>query len=303
MPWMVVMTIYDDEKTHIVPIESLVKKVKKFGHDALVQIYPQGPELGKKWELNSDEMVIGRDAVNEVVVAKNAVSRKHAKLTFDGVNRILTDLNSTNGTYLNNRPIQSSLLNQGDQIKIGDAIFKYLVGSNVETAYHEEIYRMTIIDGLTNIYNKRFFMEEINRETARATRHERPLSLIIFDIDHFKKINDSYGHLAGDTVLQHLTRVVSERIRTGEVFARYGGEEFAILLPETKAVGAAILAEQVRALVAETHFVFEGAYIPLTISLGVASFDANDVSSTVFVAKADKKLYAAKASGRNCVVS
>ena len=270
--------------------------------DALVQIYPPGPQLGKKWELGEDSITIGRDASNHIVIPKNAVSRKHARVSLEGETRIITDLQSTNGSYLNGRPIISAPLNQGDQIKIGGTIFKYLVGSNVETAYHEEIYRMAIIDGLTSINNKRFFMSELERETARAVRHSRPLSLLIFDIDRFKNINDTYGHLAGDTILQHMSKEISARIRSGELFARYGGEEFVILLPETPRAGAMKFAEQLRRLVAETTFRFENVIIPVTVSVGVATLDKEHCNPETLIGLADEKLYAAKADGRNCVM-
>ncbi|MBN2719000.1 MAG: GGDEF domain-containing protein [Deltaproteobacteria bacterium] len=270
--------------------------------DALVQIYPPGPQLGKKWELGEEAITIGRDSSNHIVIPKNAVSRRHAKVALEGDTRIITDLQSTNGSYLNGRPIISAPLNQGDQIKIGGTIFKYLVGSNVETAYHEEIYRMAIIDGLTSINNKRFFMSELERETARAVRHNRPLSLIIFDLDRFKNINDTYGHLAGDTILQQMSREISTRIRSGELFARYGGEEFVILLPETPRAGAMKFAEQLRRLVSETTFRFENVVIPVTVSVGVATLDPEHCNPETLIALADEKLYEAKADGRNCVM-
>ena len=124
-------------------------------------------------------------------------------------------------------------------MKVGPTIFKYLSGADVESQYHEEIYRMTIIDGLTQVHNKRYLYEALEREIIRARRHARELSFLMFDIDHFKKINDVHGHLAGDFVLKELARIVQGRIRRDEVFARYGGEEFAIVLPETDLEGAA----------------------------------------------------------------
>ena len=129
---------------------------------------------------------------------------------------------------------------------------------------------MTIMDGLTQIHNKRYLFEALEREMIRARRHDRAtLASLMFDIDHFKRINDQYGHLAGDFVLQELARVVQERIRRDEVFARYGGEEFAIVLPETPLEGAVALAENLRAEGRRsTRFVFQGERIPVTISVG-----------------------------------
>ena len=102
------------------------------------------------------------------------------------------------------------MLRDGDLIKIGRTIFKFLTGGNIENAYHEEIYRLTTVDGLTQIFNKRYFLDTLEREIARAHRYRRPLSLVMFDIDHFKKVNDSFGHLAGDYVLKHLAQTVRD---------------------------------------------------------------------------------------------
>ena len=140
----------------------------------------------------------------------------------------------------------------------------------MEAQYHEEIYRMTIIDGLTQAHVKRYLLEALEKEIIRARRHERDLSFMMFDIDHFKKINDYHGHLAGDFVLKELARIVQGRIRRDEVFARYGGEEFAIVLPETNLEGARALAEGLREKVEQSRFIFQNELIKVTISCGVA---------------------------------
>jgi two-component system cell cycle response regulator len=161
---------------------------------------------------------------------------------------------------------------------------------------------MTIVDGLTQIHNKRYLFEALERELIRARRHSRALSLIMFDIDYFKRINDECGHLAGDYVLRELSEVVQERIRRDEVFARYGGEEFAIMLPETELEGAVTLAQTLREKVAEHRFTFQGEAISVTVSLGCASVEPDD-TATAIIARADEKLYQAKRSGRNRVCS
>ena len=192
-------------------------------------------------------------------------------------------------------------LRNGDLIKVGGAIFKFISGGNVEGLYHEEIYRMTIIDGLTQVHNKRYLYEALEREVIRARRHERALAILMFDIDFFKRINDQYGHLAGDHVLGELARVVQNRIRRDEVFARYGGEEFVIVLPETELEGCVALAENLRSRVAEHRFVFQGERIPTTISVGCAQIMDSDKDSQALIHRADEKLYEAKRSGRNRV--
>ena len=299
------MIEYDDnleEKTQIAQLDSFPagKPVQDL-NDALVHIYPSGPQLGKKWELPHQKVTIGRDHSSDIVVNHSSVSRHHAELTFHGTYRSLSDLRSTNGSFVNGQQIQSQILKSGDRIKIGETIFKYLMGSDVETAYHEEIYRMTIIDGLTNIFNKRHFMENLQRELARSVRHKRPLSLIIFDIDFFKNINDTHGHLAGDTILHTLAKRIKLRMRKDEFFARYGGEEFAVILPESPLNNAVQFAETIRETIASEPFVFENEYIPVTISLGVSCTSGNILSEQEFISSADHKLYQAKHEGRNRV--
>jgi diguanylate cyclase (GGDEF)-like protein len=269
--------------------------------DAFVLIYPPGTDMGRKYELSSKVANIGRDHSNQIVVNSDPVSRRHARLTIEAGKRLISDLQSTNGTYVNNEPILSHFLENGDQVKIGDTIFKYLVGNDVESGYHEEIYQMTIKDGLTEINNKRFFLEALEREMSRAQRHERELSILLFDLDFFKNVNDSYGHLAGDYVLQSLASLVSSRSRREEVFARYGGEEFVILLPETTKAGALELAEQLRKRIASHTFIFEGEEIPVTVSVGVAALSDPSISSNAFIKLVDEAMYRAKAAGRNCV--
>jgi diguanylate cyclase (GGDEF)-like protein len=198
---------------------------------------------------------------------------------------------------------REQLLVNGDRIKIGPSILKFLSGADAEAKYHEEIYRMTIVDGLTQIHNKRALFEALEKELMRARRYERDLSLLMFDIDFFKRINDQYGHLAGDHVLRELARIVQERIRREEVFARYGGEEFVILLPETPLPGAAALAESLRARVANHGFVFQGERIPVTVSIGTALLGENDKVAADLIQRADEKLYEAKRGGRNRVCS
>ncbi|HEY8428495.1 MAG TPA: diguanylate cyclase, partial [Sandaracinaceae bacterium] len=191
-------------------------------------------------------------------------------------------------------------LRRGDQIKIGDTIVKFLSGSDLEAQYHETIYRMTIIDGLTQIHNKRYLMEMLEREIPRARRHSRPLSVVMFDIDHFKGINDTYGHLAGDYVLKEVATLVKNRLRPDDIVGRYGGEEFCALLPETTLAGAASIAEDLRRRIQERRFVFEGEAIPVTVSLGCSEL-GGDMDVTTLVRIADEKLYDAKRSGRNRV--
>ena len=294
-----------DEKTRVTQVVQAPPPDPGTGNDCLVVIYTAEPGLlGKRFVLDRSPLRVGRGADNHVVLEGDSVSRRHAHFERRGNAWFVVDDGSTNGTYLNEEQIaHDALLNNADRIKVGPTIVKFLSGLDAEAKYHEEIYRMTIVDGLTQIHNKRYLFEALEKELIRARRYERELSLIIFDIDFFKRINDQYGHLAGDHVLRELARAVQERIRRDEVFARYGGEEFVIVLPETGLGGANALAEDLRERVATHAFVFQGERIPVTISIGCAQLSKEDRAATDLIQRADEKLYEAKRGGRNRVSS
>jgi two-component system cell cycle response regulator len=289
--------------TRVTQIEGLAPK----GADeaCLVEIY--GPMLGRKFTLAALETTIGRGETCDIMLENlDNVSRNHCSLLLkpDGV--FLKDNGSTNGTYLNNVEVKGETpLRSGDLIKVGGAIFKFLFGGelgSIEAQYHEEIYRLTIIDGLTQVYNKRYLLEFLDREMARALRHQRSLSLVMLDIDHFKKINDTFGHLAGDYVLREMAAGLKTRIRKEECFARYGGEEFVLALPETSHENTLFLADKLRKIVEQHHFLFEGKRISVSFSAGVADLKPAHDSALAFIKEADDKLYEAKKQGRNRVV-
>ena len=294
-----------DEKTRVTQVVQPTpgSSGAKGTTDCLVVIYTKEPTLlGKRFVLDNNPTRVGRGADNQIVLDGDSVSRRHAHFEQRGSPWLIVDDGSTNGTYCNDEQISRDVvLKNGDRVKIGPTIFKFLSGADVEAQYHEEIYRMTIIDGLTQIHNKRYLYEALEREMIRGRRHERDLAILMFDIDHFKRINDLHGHLAGDFVLKELARIVQSRIRRDEVFARYGGEEFAIILPETSLEGAAALAETLRQKVAEHLFVFQADSIRVTISIGGALLRDGDRGGTELIKRADERLYVAKNSGRNRV--
>ncbi len=292
----------DDERTVITVLKPAQKRVSaESGEACLVMIY--GPELGRRIPLRrTSAMEIGRHPSNDFPLDQESVSRRHARIVWSNEHWHAVDLGSTNGTYVNDEIVTDRVLRDGDQIKVGRTILKFLEGGSVETSYHEEIYRLMTFDGLTGAHNKRFFHEALEREVSRCKRYARELSLILFDIDHFKKVNDTYGHIAGDAVLRQLAALVRANIRREDIFSRVGGEEFAIIVPETVATDASAVADKIRSLVEATEMTFDAISIPVTVSLGVAGMDANETSESLY-AKADALLYRAKQSGRNRVVS
>jgi diguanylate cyclase (GGDEF)-like protein len=271
------------------------------GTACLVVIY--GAELGRRISLSTTAIECGRAIQTEIPLDDEAVSRRHARIWWNGLKYVVRDLGSTNGTYVNDESVEERALQDGDQIKIGRTIFKFIQGGNIELSYHDEIYRLMTFDGLTQVHNKRSFEVALEREVSRAVRYQRHLSLVMIDIDHFKSINDIRGHLAGDTVLRQLAALVAANVRRDDLLARVGGEEFALLAPEIPVESARIVAEKLRALVACTPFRFEDSEIAITASFGIAG-GAPDapISATEIYRRADERLYQAKKSGRNRVM-
>lgn len=268
---------------------------------ALVVIY--GSDLGKRIELDRPAFLVGRSSKCDVQVDQASVSRAHARIEMGETGFRVVDLGSTNGTFVNDVAVNDRVLNDGDFIKIGRTIFKFLGGANIESEYHETIYRLTTVDGLTGAHNKRYFVEALDRELSRCRRYRRDLSLVMFDMDKFKDVNDQYGHLAGDYVLKTTCEIIQEHIRREDILARYGGEEFAAVLPEINLAGATKFAEKLRHLVENHPFRFDGAAIPVTLSLGVTQLGDPVTEPDEFIDIADRCLYAAKEGGRNRVVA
>jgi diguanylate cyclase (GGDEF)-like protein len=294
----------DDERTTN-PNKTVVTVIsntprKADGRDAcLVVIY--GDDLGRRVPLGTDPIVIGRSSKCEVQIDQESVSRNHCRISYNGKTFSIRDLGSTNGTYVNDELIDEVNMRDGDQLKVGRSILKFITGGNIEAMYHEEIYRLMTIDGLTEVHNKRYFHEFLEKEASRCRRYDRTFSLVVFDIDHFKKINDTYGHLAGDAVLRQLGALVRGKVRRDDVCARIGGEEFAVVLPEIQREGASELARKLLELVATTPFKFEGQNIEVTISLGVAEWGPETKEAADLLKIADDKMYEAKRGGRNKV--
>jgi diguanylate cyclase (GGDEF)-like protein len=272
------------------------------GNACLVHIYPTGPGMGRRYPLGNARVVIGRESDCDIPIDDQSVSRRHACIQPAEDGYTVFDLQSTNGTYINDTMVSQCKLKDGDHVRIGNGIYRFLTGGNVEAEYHEEIYRLTIMDALTATYNKRYLLEFLDRELARSARFGRPLSLLIFDIDLFKALNDDLGHLGGDFILRELSGRVRRSTRKEEVFARYGGEEFAIVLVETGLEQALEKGERVRHLVDSQQFQYEGQSVHVTISVGVATTSGDEsLTANQLIEQADAKLYDAKHAGRNRV--
>jgi two-component system cell cycle response regulator len=264
-----------------------------------------GNNVGEVFTLNQGVTVLGRDDNAHVQIMDAGTSRQHAAVFYDPQkDRFqIHDLGSRNGTRLNGEPVsEPQTLARGDKIEIGmQTVLRVSYGDEAETQYARRMYDQVLRDGLTGVFNRRYLTERLDSEVAFAKRHKTALSLIMLDIDHFKKINDTYGHPTGDQVLKQLADRVMLTIRTEDVLTRYGGEEFAILCRDIAEASAAILAERVRSLVADRPFAIEAGELEVTVSLGVADLLDIEAESQALLDAADKALYVAKDSGRNCV--
>lgn len=262
-----------------------------------------GERVGEMFKLTKDETYIGRAEDCDLVLDDDGVSRRHCRILRTPRGFELYDNDSTNGTFANGERARQHPLNDGDKIQLGQVtILKFSYQDDLEEAFQRRMYEAAVRDPLTGIYNKRYFIDRLRGEYAYSVRHAVPLSLLLFDIDHFKRINDTYGHPAGDAVLKTLAQVVSRAIRAEDIFARYGGEEFAVIARELESAPAYAFAERLRRIVESTRIEAEGYHIPVTVSLGIATLGpSNFLDEADMIREADQNLYAAKRGGRNRV--
>lgn len=279
-----------------------VTKLEDLSQKKAYILFLSGPLIGKLLQLKEGSTTIGRATDADIEINDARISRHHVRLNVDGEKVTVEDLGSTNGTFVNGAKISKKELSDGDKIQISSQlIFKFALQDNTENIFHKELYKMAVVDPVTNIYNKRFFLERLNEEFSHAKRTKVPISLMMIDIDLFKKVNDTHGHLAGDMILQKLAAIMKQMVRNEDIIARYGGEEFIAMLRNTGKAGALILAERIREKIAAQAFEFEGKKIAVTISLGIASLgEGADITTYEDLIKdADEKLYRSKHNGRN----
>lgn len=297
----------EEEKTAVRDMKSLFGDSQAPKKEEPCFIVIAGGTVGMMYKLTKDDVYIGRATDAEIRVDDEGVSRKHARVSITpGAQVILVDLGSTNGTFVNGQKVGEQVLRDGDKVQIGSTtVLKFSYQDALEESFQRKIFDSAVKDGLTGIYNKKYFMDRIETDFAYAKRHRSPLTLLLFDIDHFKRINDTYGHPAGDYALRELAALVKKTVRNEDVFARFGGEEFAILMRDVDDAKALVVAEKVRRLVETTTFEFEGTRIPVTVSVGIGTMSASTnppiQDSADLVNRADQYLYKAKRGGRNRV--
>jgi two-component system, cell cycle response regulator len=294
----------EDEPTKIGRLDD-VRASKPRSQDKAYFIVLAGTNLGQMYKIDVGETVLGRAADATIRLQDDGISRRHAKVEQVGKDLVIEDLQSANGTVINGKVVGRHALKDGDKIQIGSTtILKFTYHDELEESFQQKMYDAALHDGLTKAFNKRHFLDRMPTEIAYARRHTSPLTLLMLDADHFKQVNDRYGHLAGDQVLVTLADLVRGTIRTEDFFGRYGGEEFVVLCRGVSLGNASILAERLRTIVETNSFEYQGQRMPVTISIGVAALsDRMDEAGTALVADADAALYEAKRGGRNRVVS
>jgi diguanylate cyclase (GGDEF)-like protein len=263
-----------------------------------------GTASGQVFKLALGTSVLGRASTCEVRVDDEGISRQHAQVRHDNGRAWLEDMASRNGTFVNGIKLTAPTeLHQGDKIQLGRAtVVRFGFHDDLDDSFHENLISSALRDGLTKLFNKRYLMDRLDSELKFALRHQTALSLVLIDLDHFKKINDTRGHLAGDVTLANVAAALAKTIRNEDIIARYGGEEIAVVLRAIGMDAAVHTAERLRKIVEATVIPFDGSEIKITASLGVANYPTISVKSVDdLVAAADKALYRAKHAGRNRV--
>jgi two-component system cell cycle response regulator len=263
-----------------------------------------GKDSGKRYALKPGAATIGRSPQADITVDDDWASRVHCVLNWNGEVFEIEDRDSTNGTYVNTLKITRTEVPPGVPIQVGHSLMKIEFKDEAELQLERNLKRSASIDGLTGIFNRQYFMQRAEEELAYARRHASRVGIIMMDIDHFKLINDTYGHQMGDFVLNRFASIISGNKRPEDVFARYGGEEF-IIMPrgELSKEGMHLQCERLRRRIESSEFDFGETRVRVTISLGfhLAALDNGDQEPSLdeLIGKADEALYRAKDLGRN----
>jgi len=299
----------DTDITHVVTEDTFKRAFEEAGKTPPAFVCLVGPPKyqGKRWVIRKPNLTIGRTIENDIFIDDFSVSKSHAKISFSEGNVLISDLESTNKTVINGKIVPSFvaiLLQENDQIKLGNVILKFLEKGSLESVSFQKSYDLRLRDPLTGIFNRGAMLSRAEEEFKRADTLNSELSVIIIDIDHFKEVNDTYGHAAGDYVLKEMTKVVQHHvIRSEDFFARYGGEEFIVILSDMPIGRATEVAERIREAIEKHDFDFEDQNIPITISAGIASKSGATEDWDELFKKADQACYKSKRDGRNRITA
>lgn len=292
-----------DERTAIVSLREL-KAPRKQSRDRHLLVRVRGAELGRVILLSPERIRVGRSQDSELWLSDDGVSRRHASLQREGNTYVVTDEGSSNGTFVGGVKVTRHELRDGDVVQFGPAaVFRYTLSDESHEALLRQLYDASVTDGLTGAHNREHFDTQLQAELSYARRHNTDVSVVLFDADHFKKVNDTYGHQTGDSVLMQIADVVRGTVRSEDVFARYGGEEFALVLRGIDIEGSGAVADRLRERIAALKIETDRGPLTVTVSAGCSSLSTSeDKTPEGLIAAADRRLYAAKHAGRNRVV-
>lgn len=259
--------------------------------------------MGEMYKITREQTIIGRGQQAHIRMVDEGVSREHCEIQLESEGMILHDLGSTNGTFCRGVRVDRHVLEDGDKILVGSStVLKFTYHDSLDEVFQRQMYESALRDDLTKTFNKKYFTDRLESEFAYAARTKANLSLVVFDLDHFKEVNDTYGHPAGDLVLSEMAQAVATLIRAEDVFARVGGEEFAVICQSADSDQALAIAERVRQSVGGHKFIIEGKQVPIAVSAGIATIpEARITDAQALISAADQALYEAKRTGRNRV--
>ncbi len=299
------------DTSFVVDMGSTIKSSGLFGGTTAfipTLTFLSGPALGKEIPLVHRQLIFGRGADCDIIIPDPSVSRKHLQISCRKVIKtgeasklkiVARDLGSRNGTLINYRTVRSAVLKPGDKIILGHVILKFDTRDVAERNFYDELYKLATTDSLTLLLNKAAIVRALSDEIAETTRYRRWISVILADIDEFKSLNDLYGHLVGDRILQYAANLFRTSLRRRDKAGRFGGDEFLIVLPETGLKGALLVAARIRKAVETLVKDQLGLSTAVTASFGVASCSTNRAHAEELIENADKALYRAKSLGRN----
>jgi diguanylate cyclase (GGDEF)-like protein len=295
------------ERTAVVNLNDLRKDMggKRQVKDRHLLIRARGAQLGQVLKLGQQSHRVGRANDCEIWLSDDGVSRRHAAILFESGVYTIEDTGSANGTFVGGQKVERATLRDGDLIQFGpQAVFRYSVADEGQEQLLRQLYEASVTDALTGANNREHFDSQLRMELSFSRRHGTDLSVVMFDVDHFKRVNDTFGHPVGDEVLVEISKAARRLVRNEDVFARYGGEEFVLILRGIALDGARVVGERLRERIAELSIVTDKGPLKVTVSVGCSSFASTpEATAEALVQLADKRLYAAKRGGRNRVVA
>ena len=296
-----------DEDTEQVDLDEIVGEIipKQQDQQKFYLIIVDGDNVGKIFPLDKKRITIGRSDEFDIQLADSSCSREQAIIEFNDNNKpVLKDLDSTNGTYVNGAKITEINIEDGDKILLGfSSVFMFAVQDSLEAKFQMNLYESSIKDPLTGAFNKKYFLDALSKAFSYSLRHQSSLGLLMLDIDFFKKVNDTYGHIVGDIVLKEVVKRIENNLRNEDILCRYGGDEFAVIVRDFKYGFVKITAERIRLFFDGKPIICKDHKVNISVSIGAATIDNENITTPEDMLKlADANLYEAKPSGGNCIV-